>query len=597
MNPFKSLNTLLVGLLALITYTATAQNTAHPDPTVALAQQSLDAIRKGYEEMQPGDAATAQALMKQLAPIGQVLGRVENKTHPAWTAAATLYNELNTGVPAKYKNQSGAADPAIAQIASTLKAYEQKFNQMQPGDTQTGIRLLDELKGVAARMNQVTTKFDPSYSAIVKQYNTLNQATADKANQVVASPSASGASQTPTPSSFGKSNAEPLLSYQLSTYKRLNRQVAGTIERIEGANEAEVLNPAFKSQSMSSVQNYQSQLNKINRPDHPDVARLIYDVERIPMLVDQKIQGASNTKQSLGNYEERIAEIQARSREEIVPDPIYAPYIPEESREFTERISKVKADSQLNLEYLRTLVGSPFAPKNLNSMIYWQQGRIQKADENLNQTIMSLRVMIEHTQSKLDFFGDPKKDHYLLQEGGFAERNKDIGLMETDLKGAEILFKFVNDQEWLYQVESKMTELAAVKNALNERFADALDAVRMPKSASDDKELITIALDTLNSGRYEGINPIEAIVVNSPKVHREKDEGDISGNVSGLTVTSYHYSWDEYQVTTAEKVGDEYYLYYSTLKYFTSGGSRTPLNRWVLSGRFQGGRILEKNID
>ena len=54
---------------------------------------------------------------------------------------------------------------------------------------------------------------------------------------------------------------------------------------------------------------------------------------------------------------------------------------------------------------------------------------------------------------------------------------------------------------------------------------------------------------------------------------------------------------DEFQVTTAELVGEEHYLFYNRLKFFHSAGSTTPTGRWILSERFRSTRILREHLD
>ena len=56
------------------------------------------------------------------------------------------------------------------------------------------------------------------------------------------------------------------------------------------------------------------------------------------------------------------------------------------------------------------------------------------------------------------------------------------------------------------------------------------------------------------------------------------------------------YEWDQFQATTAEKVGDVYYLYANTFKYYYSGDPRTPVKVWILNRRFQSSQILKENI-
>ena len=128
----------------------------------------------------------------------------------------------------------------------------------------------------------------------------------------------------------------------------------------------------------------------------------------------------------------------------------------------------------------------------------------------------------------------------------------------------------------------------------------------MPKDASTSKELFSIAKATLQNPDYE-VGPIQRMVINSDKVKREKDTSDatfdkidvsLSGTVTLTgTQTTYHYEWEQFQVATAEQVGDTYYIFYNTLKRFTSGASTTPLNRWIVSGRIQGREIPKANID
>ena len=47
---------------------------------------------------------------------------------------------------------------------------------------------------------------------------------------------------------------------------------------------------------------------------------------------------------------------------------------------------------------------------------------------------------------------------------------------------------------------------------------------------------------------------------------------------------------------TAEKVGDEVWIYHNLLKYFHSSDSVTPQDQWILSRRFQSTQILPENL-
>ncbi|MCB1832733.1 MAG: hypothetical protein KDH19_04715, partial [Geminicoccaceae bacterium] len=69
--------------------------------------------------------------------------------------------------------------------------------------------------------------------------------------------------------------------------------------------------------------------------------------------------------------------------------------------------------------------------------------------------------------------------------------------------------------------------------------------------------------------------------------------GDLT--LSG-TETSWTYRWKQYQVATAEPVGDTHYIFYNTLKYYTAGADTTPLNRWIVANRIQTVEIPRENI-
>lgn len=122
-----------------------------------------------------------------------------------------------------------------------------------------------------------------------------------------------------------------------------------------------------------------------------------------------------------------------------------------------------------------------------------------------------------------------------------------------------------------------------------------LDAVRMPPAASTDAELLRIAASILSSPEH-GVPAAERMVINADKVRHERREGQLSPDTNRVTVTVHTWRWDQFQVTSAEKQGDEVWLWVNTLKRFESGGPTTPIGRWILADRFQLTRILPENV-
>jgi hypothetical protein len=119
----------------------------------------------------------------------------------------------------------------------------------------------------------------------------------------------------------------------------------------------------------------------------------------------------------------------------------------------------------------------------------------------------------------------------------------------------------------------------------------------MPPAGMTDAKYLAIAREVLANPSYD-VKAYKRLVINSKEVRRqEKKEADIRPGTVTTTATIYHWVWDEFQVTTAEAVGAEHFLFYNTLKFFHQGAPTTPTGRWVMSGRFMGEQILPENID
>ncbi len=86
----------------------------------------------------------------------------------------------------------------------------------------------------------------------------------------------------------------------------------------------------------------------------------------------------------------------------------------------------------------------------------------------------------------------------------------------------------------------------------------------MPQAATEDAKLTAIAQKTL--ANYDYVGDVKRLVINTEKAHRTKTTSeekfnDIDVSLSGTvtltgTKTTYFYEWDEFQVATAEPVGD-----------------------------------------
>lgn len=123
-----------------------------------------------------------------------------------------------------------------------------------------------------------------------------------------------------------------------------------------------------------------------------------------------------------------------------------------------------------------------------------------------------------------------------------------------------------------------------------------LSEVRMPAPASTDEELLKIARETLKKEKYE-VGDWKRLVINSDLRTQERREAWYSRSGARGEINFYTYKWRQFQVTTAEEVDGEVWLFANTLKFYESGDSTTPVGEWILSRRMETTPILAENVD
>ena len=232
-------------------------------------------------------------------------------------------------------------------------------------------------------------------------------------------------------------------------------------------------------------------------------------------------------------------------------------------------------------------------------------------DEMLQQFSADLDLQVTHIGDtiafveKLDPANEQQQMNSFLGVGVADELRTRLGAAKH-LANVAVAFDKQLSRE---QLGSHTAMLGKVENTIatyEAKHTKARALVRVPKAVSDDKALLATARKTLGNPDYE-VGELRRLVINADKVHREmkssstefdKVDVSLSGNITlSGTETTYLYSWDQYQVATVEPVDDTFFIFFNTLKSFTSGGPTTPLNRWILAARIQGNEIPEANID
>ena len=319
-------------------------------------------------------------------------------------------------------------------------------------------------------------------------------------------------------------------------------------------------------------------------------------------MLDEKLAYAEKLTAEYGQILARFDSINGKYIGKNLPDPLDKPLTEVTTRVWVETIVAVMGDLDTDAAWLDSIKRLNIVDKQkLSSAIFWVG---TKARRDLQKMLDDAAGFVEgwaKTAERMAEFieGIDVNDrndvaNKLLGEGKFEETVEGLRNGLHDIAMAKVF------EDALDQDTSQRDAQRARHEAAQERFEElvevALNDIRMPKSRSDDDELLEIAAEVLKDPKH-GVNPYLRMVASYDVHRKEKREGYIDPGTVYTTVSIYHYVWDEYNVTTAEKVGDKFYMHVNKLKYFHSGDATTPTGRWILATRFKSSQILEENID
>jgi hypothetical protein len=188
-----------------------------------------------------------------------------------------------------------------------------------------------------------------------------------------------------------------------------------------------------------------------------------------------------------------------------------------------------------------------------------------------------------------------KMQQNVLGEGQLARNMELLQTMKHRAEMARILDKMFGRVGGPNR-DAQIQKMDLAMGHLQELAKIGLSEMRMPKGASTSEELREAAEEMLARKENE-VGDIKRLVISGDLREHKKREGWVDFDTVTTTVTYYDYVWKEFFVTTSEQEGDETWLYFNRLRYYTSGDSTTTLNTWILANRIKTTPILAENID
>ncbi len=127
------------------------------------------------------------------------------------------------------------------------------------------------------------------------------------------------------------------------------------------------------------------------------------------------------------------------------------------------------------------------------------------------------------------------------------------------------------------------------------RAQRAVASARLPAAASTDARLTALARECLSNPEY-GAGTIKRLVLTSTPSRETAKRSDSWVEGDYLYVRTWTEEWEEFQVVTAEELGEHHRLVTYTLKYVHRSSGMKPEGRWYCHARREGQRILPENI-
>lgn len=520
-----------------------------------------------------------------------------------------------------------AAEPADSQIKGALfdiEKYEQQTTPAYLSNKSSVNRTLRLLKLTRQRLDSSPNKSDPSWVAANNRLEALVARLAAALN-----PAASPVAVTPSPAPAvpqSQAAAAPLsmISQDRVRIKRLLREIENASQSMDQGGVGVFQDSAQVQKMEQRVQRFRDTLARFDPfATDPDVVAAAEALRVQENMIAFGKDYAAKELSALGDVQAKLRAMEATPLS--VPPPPDYPYPGDSLSSWVVELAKVRELAAARVNEIAAIRGKAHLPNNsgtvgqgapydsndLNRLERGYRNAISEIDEGLVVFSRNLDAQVSHVADTLAYFEDldpakPSDQANAFLGAGKAKENWERLLQEYQVVSVAAAYSKQLGRAQSAEHSQMLERVKKVADDFKAKQAKALSLARMPEAASEDRELLATAREALSSSDNE-VGVIKRMVINADirqleneTSETEFDDVDISASgdltMTG-TKTTYFYQWEEYQVTTAEPVGDIFFLFYNTLKRYTKGDQTTPLNRWIVAKRSSGIEILEANID
>ncbi|MCA8942129.1 MAG: hypothetical protein KDB80_06165 [Planctomycetes bacterium] len=501
-----------------------------------------------------------------------------------------------------------AQDQLVKQALTKIAAVESALDGLANGDVQAANQLLADLKWATKRLNAAYKKDTTHWKDAAARLEAADKAirakaAAPKAGEPAkeeAKPKADGPNEQPTK----EAPDGPVVGELFVKLQQLDKEVNNGFHNLQLLNKTFMGDAYRVGSTAKEIAKLQARLAEF--PSGDDNVKLVAaNLAKFENLFETWKAEYKADVDAANALTEKLDALKAKYASDAVPGPMYWPYERDKLGTWAACTRKLLDQLPADIAAIQSATENSIVGKRAKDMLHWVGRSIP---ERLNEQVSKVRYACDGAvrdslataKSLREIAPDDRNAiiNRVLAEGAL---DRSMAMLQQGLEAIDMAATLDVELEATDAPDraAQRREVEQTIDVLRALAKSALAEVRMPKSVqADDKtleELTKVARTTLAKEKY-GTNPIERLVVTSTPQRKEKKEGTIQGTTTGATITTYHYVWDEYRVVTAEKVGDDVWIYHNLLKFYHSSDSVTPQGVWILSRRFQSTQILPENL-
>ncbi len=498
-------------------------------------------------------------------------------------------------------------------IRRILKLMELSYQRLQESPNKTHISWIEADQRYAQLQSQLQNLMQPSAKA-----------TGSK-NQPAAQSSAGTNGQTgTTPENVTGAVAAPLVSGQRVRVKKLKRDIISVTDAIKTAGPSVLQNPAEVQKRKKQYEQFNTAIARYPQAEDPDVqaARAVF--LKLREKLSKEFARAKQQLAELGDVQSRLKEIDDLLDKNKAPAAMDPPFNKTQVEQWLAAAGSARTVGEHSHKQLNAIAPLAYLPQNPGTP---RSGSAYDAD-NVTQMIWIATSNLQAVQGNYTTMHENLKRRMQQVETVFSSRWQEkpdsdkrwLFLDERQQKEAYAAFdqakEFADSYIYLESALNRDTSLGEnlkqkADNArieFDQKVEIALNTSRLPEPASTNAEMLAIAKSIIEIPKYEFGTYGPIILTTDQIVDRERKDSEIDIDDAEITLsgdvklsgsqTTWTYAWKEFKfaVPLLTPENDTWHIWWITAKNFSSGGARTPLNKWVSGQATEGNRILKSNF-